>query len=379
MSLEKISQIEQVLHSLKSQRDYIDQLKLAMQLSSPLSSSSSSSARAIPTVGHNYDPHSLTPESEKILNDGTLTAVTTTTTTSKANYPNTGTVLLTYPGNGLLDTEDCQIFSANALALKDCYENVLLSIALSRQGDSVAVQIHLPGVAHTVDTTTASSSSSSITDMHIDPTTSTTTTTTNSVINGIACPSTDGSKHILGTTTPVGIPPSHQPDVDSASYQLGTHSHTHSQSQYRTLSDYLNIIEMPPQINNNTCIDKGYGSEGSYASYLIDQLSERLHVKLILPKVSHTLSITCILDISVLLIFDYVCICMLIDYISCVCVLVYAFMCICTCLYVIGSCRRSVVAYSGICTHICPGAVNRCTGTTQIQREASISICDTTV
>ena len=281
MSLEKISQIEQVLHSLKSQRDYIDQLKLAMQLSSP--SPSSSSARAIPAVGHNYDPHSLTPETEKILNDGTLTTVTTSsTTTTKASYPNTGTVLLTYPGHGLLDTEDCQIFSANALALKDCYENVLLSIALSRQGDSVAVQIHLPGVGtHTFDTATASSSSS-ITDMHIDPTTSTTTTTTNSVIDGIACPSTDGSKLILGTTTPVGIQPSHQPDADNASCQLGAHSHTHSQSQYRTLSDYLNIVEIPPQINSSTCTDKGHNSEGSYASYLINQL-------LILPKVNHTL------------------------------------------------------------------------------------------
>ena len=277
MSLEKISQIEQVLHSLKSQRDYIDQLKLAMQLSSPLSSSSSSSsARAIPAVGHNYDPHSLTPETDKLLNDGTLTAVTTTTATTKANYPNTGTVLLTYPGHGLLDTEDCQIFSANALALKDCYENVLLSIALSRQGDSVAVQIHLPGVGtHTVDSTTTSSSTT--TDTPIDPTKS---ATTNSVIDAIH--SSVESKHITDATTPVGIPPSHHPDVDNVSYQLGAHSHTHSQSQYRTLSDYLNIVEIPPPINSSTCTDKGHNSEGSYASYLINQL-------LILPKVNHTL------------------------------------------------------------------------------------------
>ena len=286
MSLEKISQIEQVLHSLKSQRDYIDQLKLAMQLSSS-SSSSSSSARAIPAVGHNYDPHTNPPEIEKLINDGTLTAVTTPTTT-KTSYPNTGTVLLTYPGHGLLDTEDCQIFSANALALKDCYENVLLSIALSRQGDSVAVQIHLPGVGtHTVDTATASSSS--ITDIHIDPTTSTTTTTTataNSVVDDIASVPTDGGKHVPGATTPVGLLPSHHPDVDNVSYQLGAHSHTHSQSQYRTLSDYLNIVEIPLQINSSTCTDKGHNSEGSYASYLINQLSEQL---LILPKVSHTL------------------------------------------------------------------------------------------
>ena len=281
MSLEKISQIEQVLHSLKSQRDYIDQLKLAMQLSSP---SSSSSARAIPAVGHNYDPYSPAPETEKILNDGTLTTLTTTTTTTttKASYPNTGTVLLTYPGHGLLDTEDCQIFSANALALKDCYENVLLSIALSRQGDSVAVQIHLPGVVHTVDTT---ASSSTTTDTPIDPTTS---ATTNSVID--AMHSSVESKHIADATTPVGIL-SHHPDVDNASYQLDAHSHTHSHSQYRTLSDYLNIIEIPPQINSSTCIDKGHNSVGSYSSYLIGQLSEQLHVKLVLPKVSHALSL----------------------------------------------------------------------------------------
>ena len=280
MSLEKISQIEQVLHSLKSQRDYIEQLKLAMQLSSP----SSSTTRAIPAVGHNYDPHSNTLETEKLISDGTLTTVTTsssTNTNTKGSYPSTGTVLLTYPGHGLLDTEDCQIFSANALALKDCYENVLLSIALSRQGDSVAVQIHLPAVgAHTVDTTT--SSTSSITDTHIDLTTSTTTAGT-SAIDGIA---TD-SKHVAGATTP-GILPSH-PDTDNASCQLGTRSHTHSQSQYRTLSDYLNIIEIPPQINN-TCIDKGHNSDSSYSSYLINQISERVHVKLMLPKVSHSLS-----------------------------------------------------------------------------------------
>lgn len=162
LTTDKMSQIEAMIESAHQQQEYMNQLTLAMQLSTQISASdrsalaalqssrsgsytfgrskpsniiippSSSSSSSFHTIDNNMNRH--IEESEKSTDNNQEhdskqqhKQQTILSSYSDINHP------FIYPGFGLRCFDDCKIFSSNPLALRDCYENVYRSICKNDQ------------------------------------------------------------------------------------------------------------------------------------------------------------------------------------------------------------------------------------------------------
>jgi hypothetical protein len=122
ISLDKITKVEEILSTLQHQQDYIDQLKLALELSSNSLTSNVENFASLNTIPEDY-----------LL-------------VSHDNRKDTSLSLSipVYPGQGFKNLADCRIFSSNLLALQDCYENVVLNIDISTP-HRLALQLKIKG------------------------------------------------------------------------------------------------------------------------------------------------------------------------------------------------------------------------------------------
>lgn len=153
LTVDKMSQIEAVIETMQQQQEYMSQLTLAMQLSSPGHHSSylSSLQSGASTYIHSRSkPTVITVPSSFHATDRNLDgsdgarggyrqdAESILASESSADGPDIAALSLdslyhTYPGFGLRCFDDCKIFSSNPLALRDCYENVYRSICRNDQ------------------------------------------------------------------------------------------------------------------------------------------------------------------------------------------------------------------------------------------------------